>query len=95
MNEEQTHSAESSAMSPSETAAQLAKGIDLGAAPRTAAVAETRAEAEPARPDAHGWYWATGRRKTAVARVRMKPGNGDFKIQVTRKKSKAIDEYFT
>ncbi|MCA9309750.1 MAG: 30S ribosomal protein S9, partial [Phycisphaerales bacterium] len=34
-------------------------------------------------------------RKTAVARVRMKPGNGDFKIQVTRKKSKAIDEYFT
>ena len=45
--------------------------------------------------DAHGWWWATGRRKTAVARVRIKPGSGEYKIQKTRKKFKTIEEYFT
>jgi small subunit ribosomal protein S9 len=51
--------------------------------------------AAPEKPDAHGWWWGTGRRKSAVARVRMKPGKGDFKVQISRKKSKTIDEYFT
>src|SRR5690606_40990760 len=52
-------------------------------------------EAIPA--DKHGWWWGTGRRKSAVARVRMRPaesGKGDFRIQITRKKFKTIDEYF-
>ncbi|MFG0284132.1 MAG: 30S ribosomal protein S9 [Phycisphaerales bacterium JB039] len=51
---------------------------------------------EPIPADKHGWWWGTGRRKTAVARVRMRPaeGKGDFKIQVSRKKFKTIDEYF-
>ncbi|MBM4112448.1 MAG: 30S ribosomal protein S9 [Phycisphaerae bacterium] len=31
-------------------------------------------------PDARGWWWATGRRKTAVARLRIKSGKGDFTI---------------
>ncbi|MBS0187898.1 MAG: 30S ribosomal protein S9 [Planctomycetes bacterium] len=31
--------------------------------------------AEPA--DRHGWWWGTGRRKTAVARVRLKPAKGN------------------
>ena len=31
-------------------------------------------------PDIKGWYWGTGRRKTAVARVRMKGGTGDIEI---------------
>ncbi len=51
---------------------------------------------EPKPADKHGWWWGTGRRKTAVARVRMKPSTegGSFKIQITRKKMKTIEEYF-
>lgn len=50
-------------------------------------------------PDRHGWWWGTGRRKTAIARVRMKPaaqeGQGDIQIQCSRKKFKPVAEYFT
>jgi len=35
------------------------------------------------------WTWATGRRKTAVARVRMKPGTGEIEVN-----KKAFREYF-
>ena len=31
-------------------------------------------------PDKHGYEWGTGRRKTAIARVRVKKGTGEFKI---------------
>lgn len=68
--------------------------IDFGAGGGATATAE-RPVAAAKQADAHGWWWATGRRKTAVARVRIKPGSGDFKIQVSRKKTKTIDEYFT
>lgn len=47
------------------------------------------------KPDAQGWWRATGRRKTAVARVRIKPGNGKVTVQCSRKKIKTIEEYFT
>ncbi|MBM43701.1 MAG: 30S ribosomal protein S9 [Phycisphaerae bacterium] len=30
--------------------------------------------------DAHGWWRGTGRRKAAVARVRIKPGEGTFMV---------------
>ena len=33
--------------------------------------------------DKKGWYWGTGRRKTATARVRVKPGSGEFLINET------------
>lgn len=46
-------------------------------------------------PDRNGWWWGTGRRKTAVARVRIKPGKGEFHITCTRKKTKQINEYFS
>jgi len=39
----------------------------------TSAVAE-------AVPTAGGWFWGTGRRKAAVARVRVKSGGGEFKV---------------
>jgi small subunit ribosomal protein S9 len=59
----------------------------------------TRRVREAVPPDRHGWWWGTGRRKRAVARVRMKPaaedGKGDVQIQCTRKKLKAVSEYFT
>jgi len=31
-------------------------------------------------PDQKGWYWGTGRRKTAVARVRVKTGTGAIEV---------------
>jgi len=31
-------------------------------------------------PDQKGWFWGTGRRKTAVARVRVVPGSGSVTI---------------
>ena len=33
-----------------------------------------------ARPSKGNWWWGTGRRKTAVARVRIKPGDGKFLV---------------
>lgn len=37
-----------------------------------------------------GYWWGTGRRKTAVARVRIKPGSGKFLIN-----ERQVDEFFT
>ncbi len=46
--------------------------------------------AEPAKPDKGGFYWGTGRRKTAVARVRIKPGEGKYLVN-----GREINAYFT
>ncbi len=35
------------------------------------------------------YHWGTGRRKTAVARVRIKPGSGQFKVN-----DRDVDEFF-
>jgi small subunit ribosomal protein S9 len=40
-------------------------------------------------PDKSGFYWGTGRRKTSVARVRMKPGQGSLLIN-----DRKLDLYF-
>lgn len=47
--------------------------------------------------DKHGWWWAVGRRKNAVARVRMKvaAGEGTVQFQKTRKLFKDVDTYFS
>lgn len=37
-----------------------------------------------------GFFWGTGRRKTSVARVRIKPGKGELKIN-----NRELDKYFT
>ncbi|MDZ4756443.1 MAG: 30S ribosomal protein S9 [Phycisphaerae bacterium] len=44
----------------------------------------------PRGPDARGCYWGTGRRKTAVARVRVKAGGGQFKVN-----EKDLEVFFT
>ncbi len=41
-------------------------------------------------PDKGGFVWGTGRRKTSVARVRIKAGNGELKIN-----DRKLEEYFT
>lgn len=45
--------------------------------------------AQKAKPK-DGFYWGTGRRKTSVARVRIKTGKGELKIN-----DKKLDKYFT
>jgi len=46
----------------------------------------------------HGWWWGTGRRKRAVARVRIRPakdGAAGVRIQLSDKASKTVEEYFS
>jgi small subunit ribosomal protein S9 len=71
-------------------------GQIAGSAP-AAAKAEQTAPVRTAKPaDRRGWWWGTGRRKTACARVRLKPRDGGT-IIITRQdgKKKTIAEYFT
>jgi small subunit ribosomal protein S9 len=37
----------------------------------------------------YGYWWGTGRRKTSVARVRLRPGNGKFLVN-----KRELDAYF-
>ena len=46
--------------------------------------------AKPAKPDMGGFIWGTGRRKSSVARVRVKPGKGELKIN-----KRDVHEYFS
>lgn len=46
----------------------------------------------------HGWWWGTGRRKRAVARVRIRPakeGSAGVRVQITDKNFKSIEQYFS
>ncbi len=59
-----------------------------------------RALPDPKPADKHGWWWGTGRRKSAVARVRLRPakngdGKGEVKIQINQKRFKTIEDYFS
>jgi len=55
---------------------------------------EAEAEVTPvqsvSKPQKFGYWWGTGRRKAAVARVRIRPGSG--KIQVNKRD---LEAYFT
>lgn len=57
----------------------------------------TRPLREPTPPDAQGWWWGTGRRKTAVARVRLRPAKGEatVKVQKSGKRFKTVEEHFS
>lgn len=71
-----------------DTIANLTEGQTL-----TPAVTTPETEKLPAKqagPDKMGFYWGTGRRKTAVARVRLKPGSGKFEVN-----GKAANDYFS
>lgn len=60
----------------------------LGEAP--AAPPEAQPIAQPAVPDKGGFVWGTGRRKSAIARVRVKPGDGKFLVN-----NREVDEFFS
>lgn len=61
----------------------------------TPAATQVRPLAAAVKPDAAGFIWGTGRRKTSVARVRIKPGTGKFLVKSTAGKEKAHDVFFT
>ena len=52
---------------------------------------DQKSAAKPARksPDKGGFFWGTGRRKSSVARVRIKPGDGKLLIN-----KRQFEEYF-
>lgn len=52
--------------------------------------AQPKPIAAPAKPDKSGFHWGTGRRKAAIARVRIKPGSGKFVVN-----DKPFDQYFS
>lgn len=75
---------------PELEAASLASGLDIGS--EAAETAEPQAHMAPAirgKIDKFGVAWGTGRRKTAVARVRVKDGSGLITIN-----GRPIEEYF-
>jgi small subunit ribosomal protein S9 len=62
--------------------------IKLGArAPAAGAAPATKPRKKG--PDKGGYYWGTGRRKSSVARVRIKPGSGVLLVN-----KKELTEYF-
>ena len=67
----------------------IAEGIDI---PLKAKAAQTDSTAQPHRKkvaDKGGFHWGLGRRKSSVARVRIRPGSG--KLLVNKKE---LDNYF-
>ncbi|QDU32945.1 30S ribosomal protein S9 [Poriferisphaera corsica] len=54
------------------------------------AVEIARPLAEPAKRDKGGFVWGTGRRKSSVARVRVRPGEGKFLVN-----NREVDDYFS
>ena len=56
-----------------------------------------RPEREAKSADRHGWWWAVGRRKAAVARCRLRPTNDEasVRVQKTRKLFKTPEQYFS
>jgi small subunit ribosomal protein S9 len=65
----------------------IAGGLD---APAAAAPAIAPSPSSAAPPRQGHWWWGTGRRKSAVARVRLRAGKGQFVVN-----GRAYDQYFT
>ncbi len=84
MNEQDTpQPAKSSAPAPATSRTPSTPVTD---APDTAAVSRPRERV----PASGNWWWGLGRRKTAVARVRLRPGEGKFVIN-----KRPYNEYLT
>jgi len=62
---------------------------DIAAMTNTSPSPQAQAQAGSVGPDRGGYCWGTGRRKTSVARVRIRPGTGKLLIN-----DKDLDAYF-
>jgi len=73
----------------SETQTATIEGVTLGddAPASVQTIPHASSIKEP--PKENPYYWGTGRRKTAVARVRVRPGTGKFVVN-----KKDVDEFF-
>lgn len=74
-------------------ASDAAATLDIGSDTATIAAPEEIAPAPKAvsmPADMHGWWRGTGRRKSAVARVRFKNGEKSFKVN-----GRDLEKYFT
>lgn len=67
----------------------VAASITLGEGVEAAEVKTDKAEYKSKGPDKTGFYWGLGRRKSSVARVRVKPGSGKLLIN-----KKELGDYF-
>jgi small subunit ribosomal protein S9 len=57
----------------------------------------TRKVRDPKPADKYGWWWGTGRRKTAVARVRMRLAKGEkgsYQIESEGGSVRPVDKFF-
>ncbi len=64
--------------------------IQTDVAPGAANVAQSQPDTAPVPPPpGRGFHWGTGRRKSAVARVRLIPGEGKFEVN-----GRPVDQYF-
>jgi len=71
----------------------VADGLTIGSEAEGEEAAEVIERPDPVirgKLDKFGVAWGTGRRKTSVARVRVKDGSGEFSVN-----GRPIDEYFT
>jgi small subunit ribosomal protein S9 len=74
---------------------QMTTETPAPAAPKPAQMQRQLKQAKPA--DARGWWWGTGRRKTAVARVRLRPakeGAASFLLRGATDKERTVEQYF-
>lgn len=63
--------------------------ISIGSTTTTEEAKPSVEEVKRKGPDKAGFYWGTGRRKSSVARVRLKPGKGEMQIN-----NKKLEDYF-
>jgi small subunit ribosomal protein S9 len=66
--------------------------------PETPAPQTTRPPRAPKPADKFGWWWGTGRRKTSIARIRMKPAEGEkaiVQVEAPNGKVKTIEQFFS
>jgi len=63
--------------------------LDTPAGPSAKTPQPTQKPAKKKEPDKGGFYWGTGRRKSSVARVRIRPGDGKLLIN-----KKELSDYF-
>src|SRR5438045_8097652 len=69
-----------------------------GSVPAAPPAQTARAPRLPKPADKFGWWWGTGRRKAAVARIRMKPAEGEkatVTIEAPNGKNKTIEQFFS
>jgi small subunit ribosomal protein S9 len=90
--------AEPAKAEPKRAEAPALGGLEMPVAAPVAPAPEAGGRPVPvAQAPKGGWWWGTGRRKRAVARVRLRPAKGEAKVVVAcrNKKIKTIEQYFT